>query len=358
MPQFRQNPVTGQWVIVAPKRANRPLECKADRQETRRAAYVRGCPFCPGQERHTPPEVYAVRDDFATVDREGWRVRVFPNKYPALTLDAEGVPAPEPAAAQGLNRETNTATNQSVLRVARSGVGMHEVIVESPAHDKHFALQDPEQAERIVQTLRHRHRMIMQARDVKHVCIFKNHGTGAGASIGHPHFQIIAPAVIPPVVKAMIDRQAAYARESGRALFDALLEEELAAGERIVTTNDAFVALAPWASQLPYELWIVPREQAASFGDLPEDRVAPFAAILHDALLRMVRLLDDPSYHLVIHSSPKWQRGLEVHRWFVQITPRMTTPAGFEFGTHMLINQTPPEQAAIALREVQPGDGS
>jgi UDPglucose--hexose-1-phosphate uridylyltransferase len=230
---------------------------------------------------------------------------------------------------------------------------MHEVIVESPAHHKHFALHDDRQAELIIHTLRHRFRMIMQAREVKHVCIIKNHGPQAGASIDHPHFQIIAPAVIPSAVKLMIEREADYAEKNGRPLFEALLQEELAAGERIVATNAEFVSLAPWASPLPFSLWIVPREHPAMFGDLPDNHVSLLAAILGESLLRLHQLLDDPDYHLVIHSSPKWSRGQEVHRWFVEITPRTTTPAGFEFGTGMYINHTTPEQAAIALREIQ-----
>ncbi|MBN2560337.1 MAG: DUF4931 domain-containing protein [Phycisphaerae bacterium] len=400
MPAFRQNPLTGEWVIIAPERAKRPQELSAERPRSRPAEYVKDCPFCPGNERQTTPEVYAVRDDYGTVDREGWRVRVVPNKYPALRIDAEGVPTPESitsrktgpdtetverAAATGLSQkrstgvspssspprrrchrggetaseaeatETATATEPSALRVATPGIGMHEVVIESPAHDRHFALQDDEQATLIVQALRHRHRMMMQARDVKHVCIFKNHGPGLGASIEHPHFQIIASAVIPPAVKTMIERQASYTQETGRPMFDVLLEEELAAGERIVATNDEFVALAPWASPLPYSLWLIPREHTSTFGDLPDNHTALFATILRDVLLRLRQLLTDPAYHLVIHSSPKWQRGREVHRWFAQVTPRVTTPAGFEVGTGMCINEVPPEVAALALREVLSG---
>ncbi len=155
MPEFRQNPLTGQWVIVAPRRAERPQDFSTARPRPRPAEYVEDCPFCPGHERQTPPEVYAVRDDYATTDGRGWRVRVVPNKYPALTIDDHGVstprPTPSPAAASGPNPPMPEAdSDKSPLRAAIPGVGMHEVIVESPAHDQHFALHDDRQAELIV----------------------------------------------------------------------------------------------------------------------------------------------------------------------------------------------------------------
>ena len=349
MPEYRQNPVTGQWVILSADRAKRPNEFKSDVPRPAVAEYVKGCPFCPGHERRTPPEVFAVRDDYATVDKEGWRVRVVPNKYPAVKIDAEGVPTPE-SVAMGKDGQDDRP-DASDLRVTLPGVGMHEVVVESPAHDRHFAKQPAAQAEQIVHTLRHRSSMISQARDVKLVSIFKNHGTLSGTTILHPHFQIIAPAVIPPFVKTMVERQASYAAERGRPLFEALLEQELEAGLRIVASNDEFVTLTPWASASPYEMWILPREQAAFFQDLPDGHIPLFTAGLQDALQRLDRLLDNPDYNLVIHTGPKWRKSKEAHRWFAQIAPRTSLSAGFELGTNMYINAVGPETAAAALRD-------
>jgi UDPglucose--hexose-1-phosphate uridylyltransferase len=308
------------------------------------------CDFCPGHERRAMPEVYAVRDDYSTVDREGWLVRVVPNKYPAVSFDAEGVPSPREAAS-GKWKEAAVRESASPLRETLPGVGLHEVIVESPSHNKHFALQDSGQAKLIVETLRHRCRMVMQARDLRYACILKNHGARSGASIRHPHFQIIATAIVPHFAGLMVERQEGYMKENGRPLFDALLEEEAACGERIVAADEHFVTLAPWASQVPYEMWIVPRRPMASFADLPDDQTATFAAALQQALHRLYLRLDDPDYNLVIHNSPKGERAQRHHHWFVQVLPRFTTPAGFEWGTGVYINHVPPEEAARSLRE-------
>jgi UDPglucose--hexose-1-phosphate uridylyltransferase len=314
---------------------------------------VDGCDFCPGNEHKTTPEVFAVRDDYSAVDREGWSVRVVANKYPAVMMDAEGVPTPE-SAARGGGTSEKVVGESLLLRPSRPGVGMHEVVIESPIHNRHLALQDIKQATLIVEALRHRYRMITQARDVRYICIVKNHGLKSGSSILHPHMQIIATSVVPPAAGFMVDRQEVFAKEAGRSFFDAMLEEELSAGRRIVGMNEEFVTLTPWASQLPYEMWIVPRRQMATFGELPDEQMERFAIVLRDTLYRMHKGLDDPDYNFIIHSAPKGQRAQQHHRWFVQIAPRMVTPAGFEFGTGMYINTVAPEEAAAAMREASP----
>lgn len=352
MPEYRQNPLTGQWVILAPDRAKRPNEFKPSAEVSRppRPEYLRSCDFCPGHERRTPPEVHAVRDDYASVDCPGWRVRVFANKFPAAAIDAEGVPTPESIAFK-----TPTAVDAeraTDLRVREPAVGIHEVLVESPAHDKDLWQLPAEQVELVVSALRHRTRMIMQARAVKHVCVFKNCGPAAGATIEHGHFQILATSVIPPSAKTMVERQESFDRERGRPLMAALLEEELESGRRIVATNDEFAALCPWASQASYETWIVPRDASAFFSELPDRHVGLFAALLRDVLGRIHRRLDGPDYNVVIHGGPKWVKAEAHHRWFVRITPRgATRTAGYELGTGVYINPTLPEDAAAALRE-------
>ena len=351
MQEYRQNPLTGHWVIIAPGRSARPQQFSGhakqslpERSET--------CDFCPGNEHKTTPEVFAVRDDYSAVDREGWSVRVVANKYPAVTMDADGVPTPE-VAARGGGAEKKAAAESS-LRPGRPAVGMHEVVIESPIHNRHLALQDTRQATLIVEALRHRYRMISQARDVRYISIIKNHGLKSGSSILHPHMQIIATSVVPPAAGFMVDRQEAFAREAGRSFFDALIEEELSAGRRVVGMNEEFVTLTPWASQLPYEMWIVPRRQMATFGELPDEQMERFAIVVRDALYRVYKSLDDQDYNFIIHSAPKGQRAQQHHRWFVQIVPRLVAPAGFEFGTGMYINTVPPEEAAAALREAAP----
>lgn len=350
MPEYRQNPLTGQWVIISPERGHRPRTREATPAQPASPERDERCPFCPGNERRTPPEVFALRDDYATVDREGWRVRVVPNKYAAVCMDAEGVPTPESIAVK--TEPAAAPLSESALRVSRPAVGMHEVIVECPAHRRRFADHGPEQAEHIVRTLRHRCAMIMQARDVKYVSVFKNEGRLSGSTIEHPHFQIIAPAVIPPTVKSMVEREAAYAERNGRPLMEALLEDELDSGQRVIAANDAFVVLSPWASAQPYETWIVPRAQTAFFNEVPDGLIEQFAALVRDTLRRVDRVLDRPDYNLVIHNGPKWHKSQSHHCWFAQVSPRTALPAGYELATNMFINSTTPEEAAVALRNV------
>lgn len=347
--EYRQDPLTGEWVIIATDRGRRPDEFTSATPRLPTADYVQDCPFCPGHEKETPAEVFAVRDDYATADREGWQVRVVPNKYAAVAIDADGVPTPEAVAFGADSTEPKAAPSD--LHVAAPAVGMHEVVIESPSHARHFEALDASQAERVLRTLRHRCAMIVQARDVKHVVPFKNRGPSAGATIEHPHFQIIAPGVIPPSIKRLVNRQESYESERGRPLFAALLEEELEAGTRVIAANDEFVTLAPWASAWPYESWIIPREHTAFFHDTPEGHLGLLATSLQGILQRLDHLLAGPDFNLVIHTGPKWHKAERYHRWFIRIVPRVNRLAGFELATGMFINTVAPEAAAAALRE-------
>ncbi len=353
MNEYRQNPLTGNWVIIAACRGDRPQEFLTTGAAAPAPLPSRDerCDFCPGNERRTAPEIYALRDDYSTVDHEGWRVRVVPNKYPAVSIDADPVPSPEEVASGKWKPPSTSDHAQSPLRQSRPAVGMHEVVIESPLHDRHFALHDDRHATLLVQALRHRCRMVMQARDVRYACVVKNHGSRSGASIRHPHFQLVATAVVPPAVGRIIERQETFARENGRPLFNALLEDELSAGSRVIAVADQFVVLAPWASQAPYETWIIPRTAINSFRELPDDQTAAFALVLRDTLRRLHRRLNDPDYNLIIHDAPRGDRAREHHRFFVQILPRVMSPAAFELGTGVFINHVPPESAAALLRE-------
>lgn len=349
MPEYRQNPLTGQYVILSPERADRPNALPA-RQHQSRPAHDPECPFCPGQERQTPPEVFAYRFDGSAPDSAGWSVRTFLNKFPAVTLEAAGVPTPEsiafaPAAAPAL-----PAPAGSALHPREPAVGQHEVLVESPAHDVTFAHQGERQTRLIIDALRHRFRVLMQARDVKHVTVFQNHGDAAAATIAHPHWQLLATAVVPPAAANAMDRQEAYAKQHGRPLFAALLEQELELGRRVIAANDEFVALAPWASKAAYETWLVPREPIPFFGELSDEAVPLLAALLRDALHRLDVVLGDPAYNVIIHSGPRLLRAADHCRMYVQILPRLHGFGGVELGAGMFINHMPPETAASELR--------
>jgi UDPglucose--hexose-1-phosphate uridylyltransferase len=369
MPVYRQNPLTGAWVIIAPDRADRPGATAASGvspdvtmhgtpgvpPDVRAAAHERTapCPFCPGNERLTPPELFAYRFDRSPPDSPGWSVRVVPNKFPAATLDAAGVPSPESVALQSRAATQSAATvgADRLLCIESPAVGQHEVLVESPDHDACFALHPPAHAALVLDALRHRHRMLLHARDVRYLVSIENHGPASAATIAHPHFQTLAAAVGPPAAAAMLDAQETFAKKHGRALFDVMLEEEQADGRRIIAANDDFVAFAPWASQSPYEMWIVPRAPVPFFAELPDDALPPLAGLLQDVLRRLHERLDDPPYNLVIHSGPRTLRAADHARMFLQVLPRTSRCGGLELGAGLFINPVAPETAAAVLRD-------
>ncbi len=348
MSEFRQNPLTGQWVVIAPARGDRPQPPRAASAST---APLDDCPFCPGRERETPPETFAFRLDGSAPDTPGWSVRVFPNKFPAARLDAKEPPTPESIAfAPKGTRPAPSRTASSRLCVGAPATGQHEVLVMSPDHRRGFAELDDRQARLLLDAVRHRYRVVMQSRDVQHASVFQNQGRAAGATIDHPHLQLLATSVVPAATETVLARQEAFAAEHGRPLIAALLEEELAADQRVVSTDDDFVALAPWASAAPFELWILPRNRIRDVGCMSDEAVASLARVLQDSLRRLWSRLGDPPYNLMFHNAPKGRAGDEHGHLIVQIIPRVGGFGGVELACGLFINPVPPEAAADTLR--------
>src|SRR5262249_39478379 len=218
------------------------------------------------------------------------------------------VPTPESIAFAPKSAPTLLHKADSKLCETQPAVGQHEIVIDSPAHDIHLAAQGDRQARLILDALRHRYRMLIQARDVKFISIFKNHGRPAGATIDHPHFQLLATSIIPPITLATLARLESFSKENGGPFFDVLIEEELETNRRVVAANDEFIALAPWASQSPYELWIIPRDPLPFFSDLTDDHLPLLATLLRDCLQRLSGRLNNPGYNLIIHSGPRTLR--------------------------------------------------
>jgi UDPglucose--hexose-1-phosphate uridylyltransferase len=291
------------------------------------------CPFCPGNEAFTPPEIYAVRspDNSAPSD---WKVRVFPNKFPALRIEENPV-------------HSEDGNHFSSM----GGCGAHEVIVESPRHDIVLAQQPVEQIELVLGTLQLRYRDLMRDRRFQTVILFKNHGLGAGTSLQHPHWQLIATPVVPRLLRMQHIEAEEYFDRHGTCLFCVMLERELAAETRIVSTNDDYVAFLPFASHVPFETWIMPRRSQPSFTFIDPKQMRSLAELLKAALLKLYTGLDNPDFNLTIDDVPRGE-DKEYFRWHMRIVPRLSTPAGFELGSGMSINTVLPEDAAAFLREV------
>lgn len=337
MAQLRYDVATADWVVFAPSRALRP-HAQSDVQESTKpgSALDGGCPFCPGNEALTPPAIYSVPDHPSGT---GWRVRVVPNKFPALRIE-----------------ESNRRLDEAVTFRSMGGCGAHEVIVESPEHYTPLAQQPVEQIRLVLESLQRRNQDLMRDRRFQAVIIFKNHGIGAGTSLQHPHWQLIATPVVPRLLRLKHRIATDYFDRSGNCLYCVMLEDELAAEERILAANDEYVALMPYASHLPFETWLVPRYHQSAFSEVAPGRLAGLAELLKTVLLKLYTGLENPDFNLTIDTAPRGDEDKEYFLWHIRILPRLTTPAGFELGSGMAINTVMPEEAAAFLSEVQTAD--
>lgn len=324
---LRYDITTNDWVIFARSRAQRPHELRTPDTPTGRP--LARCPFCPGNEDLTPREIDAVRDG------SGWAVRVVPNRFPALRIE------------ESLHRDRDGR-----LFASMGACGAHEVVIESPDHDRFLADQPVEHVERLLATLQRRHLDLMRDKRFQTIMIFKNHGVEAGTSLRHPHWQLIATPVVPHTLRLKYGIATQYFDQFGTCLYCDLLEAELGARERVLDENDAFAAILPWASRYPFEIWIMPKIMESSFGHVPSARMGPLAALLRRVLARLHTGLNDPAFNVTFHSAPRGEEDEEYFLWHVRLIPRLTTPAGFELGSGMWINTVLPEEAAEFLRQV------
>jgi len=332
-PELRKDPVTGRWVIIAGERGQRPNPFRTYAPAPNQ---VEECPFCPGRESMTPPEVLAFRDGREDGGGTGaWRVRVVPNRFPALRIEGTLDKRPE-----GL---------YDMMR----GIGAHEVVIETPDHDSDPARYGARQMVDVIGA--YRDRTIDLLRDVRfrYVLVFKNHGAAAGATLSHPHSQIIALPVVPARLESELAGARRYFDYRGRCGYCDILSQEISDGRRLVTQNAEFIALAPFASRFPFEVLVLPRRHDAFFWTLAKHQVEALAEILQDVLRRYSLALKDPPYNFVIHTAPPGHPGPEVYHWQVELMPKLTDVAGFEWGSGFFINPTPPEEAARALRDLE-----
>jgi UDPglucose--hexose-1-phosphate uridylyltransferase len=330
--QLRQDPTTKEWVIIAAERSKRPHDFVKAEEHVEKPPYDAECPFCEGNESLTPHESLAYRRG-GPADGPGWWVRVVPNRFPALSSDGS------------LQRE-----EMGFFRMM-DGVGVHEVVVESPIHNKILPLMDNEQVEEILLAYRERYLALREDRRIKLVIIFKNHGPAAGTSLEHGHSQIVGTAVVPSDIRRRLDQAARHYDDHGTCVYCDTIQEELKCGTRIVMDTERFVVLQPFASRTPFETWIVPKEHQASFGLISVEDSKKFATILRETLFRLYSKLSNPDFNYVIRTAPIRDEQEDYYHWHLQIVPRLTTTAGFEMGSGMYINVSLPEETARFLAE-------
>jgi len=330
LPELRKDPITGRWVIIATERAKRPTDFVRERVEIRGAGF---CPFCYGHESKTPPEILAYRSDGSQRDTPGWTLRVVPNKFPALGIEGS------------LDRQGEGVYDRM------NGIGAHEVIIETPEHHLTVATMPLRRAEDMLWAYRDRIVDLKKDRRFKYILIFKNHGEAAGASLEHTHSQLIALPVVPKRVHEEVGGSREHYNLKERCIFCDIIRQEEESGARMITQNADFIAVAPFAPRFPFEVWIIPRTHLSAFEQSQKHEIEHLAAILKDILMRLDKVLDYPAYNYIIHTSPISEDCEDYYHWHIEIMPKLTKVAGFEWGTGFYINPTPPEESARFLRE-------
>jgi UDPglucose--hexose-1-phosphate uridylyltransferase len=332
MPELRKDPVTGRWVIISTERRKRPTDF---RLESVTISPDSACPFCDGHEHMTPRELLAHRHNGSGPNSPGWDLRVIPNQFPVLrvegTLDRQG---------EGLFDKMN-------------GIGAHEVIIESPRHEDTLATMTEAAVEQVLWAFRARVQDLKQDRRFRYIIIFKNHGAAAGASLDHSHSQLIALPIVPREVRDEVDGARAHYQNKERCVFCDILRQEAGDGRRVIAETADMIAVAPYAPRFPFETWLLPKRHQPLYEDTPRHELASLGRLLADILRRMNRALRNPPYNLLIHSAPLAEPAGDYYHWHVEIIPKLTKVAGFEWATGFYLNPTSPEEAAQVLRDAR-----
>lgn len=328
MSELRKDPVIGRWVIISTERSKRPSDLKVEPERPRGGF----CPLCPGNEDKTPPEVFSIPD----AGSGGWAVRVVPNKFPALSSEGS------------LNKRAEGMYD------IMNGVGAHEVIIETPDHEATLSGMQPSAITNVLLTFKARLRALKQDNRLHYIAVFKNCGEAAGATLEHPHSQLIALPVIPRRVMEKLDGAQAYFNYRRRCVFCDIVAQETADARRIIAMNDHFIAFEPFASRFPFETHILPRSHMAIFEDTDDELLSSMAEITNLVFKKLNTALGFPPYNFMLHTAPFNKDVAAFYHWHLEIIPRLTKVAGFEWGSGFYINPTPPEQAAQYLRDTDP----
>jgi len=342
MPELRQNPISKDWVIIAPERRKRPHQFRhhtvqekipePDREEKDK------CPFCPGNEEICGKAVLAYYEEPEKDAQSQWTLRVVQNKFPALV---EG------------EKTSRITEGDGNFFIKMNGVGYHEVVIEHPEHFQTIATMPCQSVERILSSYIERYQTLIKKPTVELVTIFRNNGPGAGTSLRHPHSQIIASPIIPIHIRHVVEEAVRYFDTMGRCIYCTMIEQEKMLGKRIISETEHFVAFAPFFSRSPFETWILPKKHRASFGKISPNEKKDLARILIDILQRLYHGLDDPDYNYMIHSAPYQEDPADYYHWHIQILPKLYKVAGFELGSGIYLNSANPEENAKYLKEMK-----
>lgn len=310
--------------MIASERARRPEQFKREPVTTEQQTTT--CPFCPGNERLTPPTIIELAGERA------WKVRVIANKFAAF------------------DPEASHHFRQHGLFNSQAAYGHHEVVIESPDHRASLGQMDVSDVRKILEVYRERHLALRDDPRVKLVLVFRNHGLSAGASLAHPHSQIVGTPIIPPHIRRKYEVAIRHYDDNQECIYCAVREAELESRKRLVVETRFLVAIHPFASQVPFETWIIPKRHNPSFAHIEGPEMDDLALLLRSTLGAMHANMGNPDYNLMVHTAPVEDEHKPYFLWHVEIRPRLATPAGFELGTGVFINTAVPEQTAAYFR--------
>jgi UDPglucose--hexose-1-phosphate uridylyltransferase len=339
MSELRKDPVLNRWVIIASERGVRPSSwAVGGPSQAEEATLPGGCPFCEHNERMTPHEVMSLRDA-GEPDQPGWYVRVVPHKFPVLRVEGQ----PEPLS--------------DGLRTRMDGIGAHEIIIEHPRHNTDLAFLPPEQIMRVFAACIARMQDLRRDLRFQHLALFRNHRREAGATLDHPHSQLVAFPLVPNGVAEQLMGSHAYFAAHGRCVYCEIGADELAQGRRIVLESEHFVTICPYASPLPYGTQILPRRHGADLCAMGVAEQADLASVMQRLLIAYRSALGNPPYNLIYHTAPiqvpdeaPYGQNLTSHyHWHVEVAPRLAGVTGAEWGTGFPVNPVSPEEAAVEL---------
>lgn len=325
--ELRRDPIIGRWVIISPQRAARPQEFDTRPRRIRHGP----CPFCPGNEALTPPAILAKYGTSESSGEGPWKVRVIPNKYPAL-VDCQDM------------------SINSGIYCGRSAIGCHEVLIETPRHVQSLSELKQDEVRDVLDVLILRLGMLKTDKRLQYAMVFKNVGPTAGASIEHTHSQIMATPIIPDLVEAELAGARSFFESHQGCIYCRIIEEEMLIRERVVTLSPHFVVICPFASRFPFETWLLPREHTWRFEEMGKDCRDEFLVVLQETIERLEKALPGTGYNLILHNAPLRDE-VPFYHWHIELLPSTSRPAGFEWGSGIHINSVFPEFAAQTLRD-------
>lgn len=328
--ELRFDLISGDWVIIAKKRGRRPgaFSLKKRKKET---TPKKNCPFCNLKEK---PITGLFNGEKIQKDFKNWSTIVIPNKYPAL-LPFEN-----------LMRKKEGRFYQKI-----SGVGFCELVVTRD-HSRHFPHFSVQQTKEVFDLYQERYMWLMKRKFVNYISIFHNHGKEAGATQSHPHSQIITTPLIDNDLRRALENSKAFFEKRKKCLYCELNQWERDSKKRLISENESFLALCPFASKSAFEVIISPKFHSSKFETITEEQKWQLSQIFNVVMRKLFILLNDPPYNFYLHSAP-CDGEYPFYHWHWTILPKTSTPAGFELGTRMEICTLEPEISAQLLRNIR-----